>query len=371
MFELDHELAQDIVARAMAILPYNVNVMDSQGLILASGDRSRIDTRHEGAQLVLSNARVVAIDSQAAACLKGVQPGINLPLFLDQRLIGVLGITGEPEQVRLYAELLRMTAEMLVAQRHQQAEHQWRRQRSNDLLALLLDEGGNAPRLLDEARLLGLKPQLARTPWLFELAEGQSAERLGDWLLGRQADSWCVSPAPGALLWCQPGAALDAQARAQLLERLAAQGWQILRVAVGEQAEGVEEIRHGYRRVRDLLAYGRAILPAQRLLELARYRLPALLWHYRDDVAVAELLHPLQRLRTQDAGGQLLATLRSWCAHSGQSQACANALGVHRNSLRYRLERIAELTGIDPAQLDGLLPLYLGLQLLPEAESGN
>ena len=36
MFELDHDLAQDIVDRTMAILPYNVNVMDSQGLILGS-----------------------------------------------------------------------------------------------------------------------------------------------------------------------------------------------------------------------------------------------------------------------------------------------------------------------------------------------
>ncbi|ACO80459.1 carbohydrate diacid transcriptional regulator [Azotobacter vinelandii CA] len=367
MFELDRELAQDIVTRAMAILPYNVNVMDSQGLILASGEPSRIDTRHEGAQLVLSNARVVAIDSQAAACLKGVQPGINLPLFFDRRLIGVLGITGEPEQVRLYGELLRMTAEMLVAQRHQQAERQWRRQRSDDLMALLLEEGGDAPRLLDEARLLGLKPQLMRTPWLFELAGGQSAERLGDWLQGRYPDSWCVSPAAGSLLWCQPGASLDEPAQAQLLERVEAQGWQVLRVAVGELAEGVEGMRHGYRRVRDLLAYGRAILPRQRLLGLARYRLPTLLWHYRDDEAVRELLRPLQRLRARDAGGQLLGTLRCWCEHRGHGQACADALGVHRNSLRYRLERIAELSGVDPLRLDGLLTLYLGLQLLPEA----
>ena len=55
MFELDHDLAQDIVDRAMAILPYNVNVMDSQGLILGSGEPERINTRHEGAQLVLAN----------------------------------------------------------------------------------------------------------------------------------------------------------------------------------------------------------------------------------------------------------------------------------------------------------------------------
>jgi len=38
----------------------------------------------------------VEIDAQTAMHLKGVQPGINLPLLLDQRLIGVLGITGNP-----------------------------------------------------------------------------------------------------------------------------------------------------------------------------------------------------------------------------------------------------------------------------------
>ena len=64
MFELDHDLAQDIVNRTMAILPYNVNVMDSQGLILGSGEPERINTRHEGAQLVLANGRVVEIDGQ-------------------------------------------------------------------------------------------------------------------------------------------------------------------------------------------------------------------------------------------------------------------------------------------------------------------
>lgn len=53
MFELDSTLAQHIVDRAMAILPHNINVMDAQGMIIGSGDPSRLHTRHEGAQLVL------------------------------------------------------------------------------------------------------------------------------------------------------------------------------------------------------------------------------------------------------------------------------------------------------------------------------
>lgn len=371
MFELDHDLAQDIVDRAMAILPYNVNVMDNQGLILASGERERINTRHEGAQLVLANGRVVEIDEHTAVNLKGVQPGINLPLMLDQRLIGVLGITGEPAQLRTYAELVRMTAEMLLGQRNQQAEQQWRRQRCDDLLALLLGDAGDSPRLLDEARQMGLKPQLSRVPYLFELGlehgPGQTVETLSAWLMSRYPESWCLTSSKSSLLWCRPITASVENER--LLAKLDGLGWNILRIAVGGQAEGLVGLRRCYRRVADLLAYGRDVLPQSRLLALSRYRLPALLWRHRSDDALDELLTPLRKVIAKDSNGQLLATLRSWCEHDGQSQACADALGIHRNSLRYRMERIAELSGVDPLRLDGMLALYLGVQLLPQIET--
>ncbi|MEW9682923.1 sugar diacid recognition domain-containing protein [Pseudomonas sp. TE50-2] len=363
MFELDHDLAQDIVDRAMAILPCNVNVMDSQGLILGSGEAERINTRHEGAQLVLANGRIVELDVEAAKCLKGVQPGVNLPLMLDGRLIGVLGLTGDPQQLRTYGELVRMTAEMLLAQRHLQVEQQWRRQRCDDLLALLLGGSGDSPRLVDEARQLGLKPNLPRIACLFELRGGPTAEALSAWLMSRYPDSWCVSPARQSLLWCRPaGVPLD---EPRLLERLQRHGWDVERLALGSPAQSLEQLRRSYRRVRDLLAYGREVLPDERLLSLARYRLPALLWRHRNDDALDELLEPLQRIRAKDASGQLLLTLRAWCAHDGQSQACAEALGIHRNSLRYRLERIAEVGEVDPLRMEGMLSLYLGLQLLP------
>jgi carbohydrate diacid regulator len=75
-----------------------------------------------------------------------------------------------------------------------------------------------------------------------------------------------------------------------------------------------------------------------------------MLWRHRNDDALDELLNPLRKVLAKDSNGQLLATLRSWCEHDGQSQACADALGIHRNSLRYRMERIAELSGVDPLQ---------------------
>jgi carbohydrate diacid regulator len=264
-----------------------------------------------------------------------------------------------------------MTAEMLVGQRNQQAEQQWRRQRCDDLLALLLSEAGDSTRLIDEAQQLGLKPQLTRTPSLFELGTahgpGQTVEALSAWLTSRYPDSWCVSSAKSSLLWCRP--ANQAIEHDRLLEKLDGLGWSILRIAVGGQADGLAGLRRCCRRVSDLLAYGREVLPQSRLLTLNRYRLPVLLWRHRNDDALDELLSPLRKVVAKDNNGQLLATLRSWCEHDGQSQACADALGIHRNSLRYRMERIAELSGVDPLRLDGMLALYLGVQLLPETDT--
>ncbi|MGY3170858.1 carbohydrate diacid regulator [Pseudomonas sp. TE12234] len=364
MFELNHQLAQNIVDRAMAILPYNVNVMDSQGLILGSGEANRIDTRHEGAQLVLANHRIVEIDEQSARHLKGVQPGINLPLMHDGRLVGVLGISGVPQELRTYASLVRMTAEMLMDQSHIQAEQQWHNSRRDDLLAALLGESGSSQRLIDEAHQLGLKPHLSRTPHLLEISEGHDSINLANWIRGQFPDSWCIAPSHTTLQWCCPSS-LSANLP-RLCERLRSQGWIVRHVASGGASDDIHHLRRLCQRTAELLTYVQAVRPTLMFSSLAQHSLPALLWAHRNHDALIELISPIDALANRDANGQLLRTLRSWYENDGQLQACADDLGVHRNSLRYRLDRIAELTGKDVNRLSDLVELYVGVQLVPQ-----
>jgi carbohydrate diacid regulator len=360
MFALDHALAQDIVDRAMAILPCNVNVMDYLGIIIGSGDAERLYTRHEGAQLVLANRRVVEIDSHMAGQLNGVRAGVNLPLMLDDKLVGVLGITGEPDEVRVYAELVKMTAEMLLEHRRQQADQHWRQQRSEDLLSRLL-LGDSPDSLIDEAEKLGLQPQLPRQAVLIEVsAEANVSVSIAAWLTGRYANSWCVTCEPTLLYWCR--AAGKDRDDALLLEQFDEQGWSVARMGTVEQTTDLAGLRHACVAARDLLDYARHVKPQQKLLRLETHRLPVLFWRYRHDWLAQRVAEPIQRLSGQ---AQLLDTLRGWFDYSGESQACADALGIHRNSLRYRLEKIAEVSGCDPYQTEDLLRLYLGLQMMP------
>lgn len=71
----------------------------------------------------------------------------------------------------------------------------------------------------------------------------------------------------------------------------------------------------------------------------------------------------LQPLLDEDSrsGGSLVSTLRSWFAHNASPAMTAQALHIHRNTLRYRLERIEQLI---PLKRYGSAPYQLALFLL-------
>lgn len=74
------------------------------------------------------------------------------------------------------------------------------------------------------------------------------------------------------------------------------------------------------------------------------------------------LLEPLQSYDSEHHG-DLVKTLDSYLRHAGNSVQTANALYIHRNSLRYRLTRIRALTGLDLDEPDTRLALQVALLL--------
>ena len=114
MITIEPRLAQEIVERTMKIIPFNVNVMDIRGIILGSGKPSRIGELHAGAQLAIAQQCTVEIDSAITRNLPGVKPGVNLPLSVRGQICGVVGLTGDPETVRQFGELVGIDVPCLV-----------------------------------------------------------------------------------------------------------------------------------------------------------------------------------------------------------------------------------------------------------------
>ncbi len=63
--------------------------------------------------------------------------------------------------------------------------------------------------------------------------------------------------------------------------------------------------------------------------------------------------------------GQLIETVRSYLAHRGQFESAGRELGVHRNSVRYRIAQAKELLGVDLDDPDVAAQLWLTLRGRP------
>jgi DNA-binding PucR family transcriptional regulator len=61
------------------------------------------------------------------------------------------------------------------------------------------------------------------------------------------------------------------------------------------------------------------------------------------------------------AGGELVATLDAFFAAGGVLESAARACYVHPNTVRYRLKRVADVTGFTPTDPRDAFVLRLGL----------
>lgn len=130
-------------------------------------------------------------------------------------------------------------------------------------------------------------------------------------------------------------------------------------VGAGGAYTGPTGLRWSYFEAREALLRGKPVNEPQRL------NLSSLLLASRDvplsDLA-AEALDPLAAF-DEGHGGQLLPTLEKYLELNGSVAAVAQELDLHRNTVRYRLARIAELTGFDPALTADRVHLYLALRV--------
>jgi carbohydrate diacid regulator len=384
MHILNAPLAQQIVTRTMKIIPFNVNVMDARGAILASGDASRIGELHAGALLALAKKLTVEIDAAAAKKLHGAQPGINLPLMIDGQVCGAVGLSGAPDQVRQFGELVRLTAEMILEQASLTGELQRNaRYREALVLNLLQFEHDSKANLAAWGYRLGIDFSRAQRVFLLELRdqagvdslEPTEIQRLQMRILARQPGSLtaavglremvilesCDSELPPEATRARHSSAARNQGRLQALaSMLREESGHPFRLAVGIAMPGIEGVAISYQSARETARLGHLRQPSETLWSYHDLVLPVLLSGLDSGWQAAQLRRPVAALRAHDKNqGVLERTLAAWLLHDAHPAASAEALHIHRNTLDYRLRRIGELTGLDLGRIEDRLLLYV------------
>jgi|GEM_PF-1992865 len=123
---ISSKLAQPIVDEVMHVVDYNINIMNEHGVIVASGDPDRLNEIHQGAVEVIESNREIKIYPSDSNHLIGTKAGVNLPIQMQGKTIGVVGITGHPDLVYPVARIVKVTVESLLMQKYLGEQVQYR-----------------------------------------------------------------------------------------------------------------------------------------------------------------------------------------------------------------------------------------------------
>ncbi|CVK19463.1 CdaR family transcriptional regulator [Sporomusa sphaeroides] len=367
------ELAQHIVDNIMPLVQQNINIMDSAGVIVGSGQKSRLNTYHQGAMEVIRSGQVVEIFPEDMERYPGALPGLNWPIVLGSQVVGAVGVSGHPDKVRNTTKLVKMVTELILERENLveefRANLQLREQFMQHVLsdryqdnaiaktAKLLRFSLNLPRLVavvsvgliirDACNQYGVHDLVAlRTrETLAQLLEHSSLLDSQDLFVFFEDELVILKQFPA-----DAGEAEFYQWGSAILSLLGGPQQQGLRMGLGSFTGSPAELHESYKEAlfsQNNKMDGTAVASIYDFDILVDYLI-------KEPGAIHSCL-ALKKLKDLilaqlDRKYDMRNTVNALLDNNLNVSSAAKALFVHRNTLVFRLEKLKELTGLCPSQ---------------------
>lgn len=345
---LDAVNAQKIADSIMQSIPYNINIMDHDGIIIASGDEERIGTIHQGAVKALEMRKPYVVYKNTETERKG----INLPIFYNREIIGVIGISGDVEKVMNIGQIVVVTAQLMVENQVFREMSSIRESRLKDFLYdwINVDRSRYTEDFLDRANYLGIDLDVRRTAVIisckrvrYSLFENiKRYLEKGEYIVKQRMEE--------ALLLFDSGKNLEAR-----LKKIVALSSEITGCYVGESSTVASRT---VRTAEQTFALAKAFGNNRKMLHYSDISLECILSNVEEIKEVRRIMDIFEK---QDTDGVLRETVCAYVENTSDQAAVCEKLHIHRNTLGYRMSRIEDLLGRDPKCVRNLMYIYIAV----------
>lgn len=371
------ELAQSIVNQMMKVVDYNINIMDKDGTIIASGDPSRLFKQHPGAieAINLKREKVIYVSD----AMNGSKPGVNLPIEFNEEVIGVVGITGDPTQIYKLSHIVKITVESLLIQQYlsdklrytQKAIEQWVRdltnldfQKDNDLEVraglLKIDVRTKCSILLIEVAELKQEEENAHRQ-SFDQMQLQEARLMQLISFIHPHSLFTVYIGQGLIISALPLNIKEQndkvlQTAENIHQKLKKEGLHV-RIGIGEAYSGISGYRNSYTEALQCLRVMAKLEPDRPVSQISEWGVIRFISKFSDEVRESLVKSVIEKKEPLDP--DLQHTLEMFLSCNQDITATASKLHIHRNTLFYRLDKVKQLWGLDPRKFQDALILQL------------
>ncbi len=381
---IDELLARKFIDKIASYTSHNVNIINERGIIIAaSRDSHRVGDFHEAAYRLLQRDESVFCISPDDDYL-GVLPGVNMVISCKGKKMGVVGVTGNPDQIYDIALIIKMSLETMMEYESQHERIQERKNTKLHFMNLLLyEEGEDAGKQLPAmAQSLGYDSNRIRLPVLITFHSPIDTEQCLQLLKkapGRHSQDISHITRSGQIILFKSFSLKPQELFAQyreLLEQYAGEFLTSLKEQIGESIpcdffvgsfqKQLDSYRYGFKHCNWMRQHGfssKNDLHSQ--TELPKNTSPGKcpnLFYFYDYVQeylasqvpfleIYQIYHTIAETFTPDFQNNLVETIQSLEHNNYNLNASSKHLFIHKNTLIFRFNKIKSFFHINPVQV--------------------
>lgn len=346
---INTELAQKIVEVVIPLIHCNVNIMDEHGIIIGSGNKQRIGQIHPVAKQVIDTPNIAhdfcLIVNNNEFEDGNMLPGINLPIFFNNRVIGVVGVTGDPTKMMEHAKLIQYTVELLVWKEYSTNKMTLKRMVMSEFMTSVLDKRPIGKSVIQELRDLSIDFESFRYCTII-ISENHDFDKLISF-----TDEFSRKIPTAGVCKFNDDIVIFSPMKIEFHKYFTT--YQTLKFYTGCKINKWEDLYKSYNVAKALSLYRKeeqyctySEMKVDLSIIINYLENPHL--YFSDLKKYIKLIHKDILLETYDA----------YLKYNGVIKDICENLYIHRNTIIYRLQKIEEVTGYDLHKIEDGFRLY-------------
>lgn len=358
--------ANEIVNTLKTIIQEDINFIAPDGYIIASSIESRVGDLHEGALVVSRTSKplIVTRDDE----FRGARRGINLPVFYEQTLVAIVGITGDDSEIIQFSNVIVKMSEILIKEHFLNIQKQFKRENNRVIIELLINNKFSPEIVNGKMEELGYDSNIFHYLVVFDLLHDgtynvellnniyNSIEKRIDFkdLFARIETKFIIlsnEPSYESLL--------------ELVESIKdyIEKKYSIRTTIGisEEMDGVSSFYTGFKQA-DMVVETGTNKGSGIIKQFDGLSLDLLFQGFANYVHIdfsSNILKNMDKNQRKETKELLMAYIRN----NGSVMHASDQLFIHKNTLQYRLNKIHQKTGYNPRNFEDLIYLYIAIQL--------
>ena len=364
--------AMQIVKEMSGIIHQHINMMDAKGYIIASTDSERIGKFHGSAYKIITqglNQMVVENDIEYA----GAKKGINLPIMLQNEIVGVIGITGERSEVEKYGQIIKRMTEILLVDIYMKEQQSLDEKIRNRYLDewIFSENFQISKKFVNRGKALGIDISIPRRVIIFSIYKKNANDSVTeDQLLIDHVEKFVrqIISSEENNIFFRSGQKLIALVKSrangeikylsQNIQEQTREKYDVLLCA------GVDSERSGN--------VHQAYLQAEKALKTT-YLIGKGSVKFYDDISVEIFLDEISKTSKEEYIKRIFSNfepeeimssvklLKIFYDSNGSITTAAQKLFIHKNTLQYKLKKLYSETNLDPRNMPDAALFYLAI----------